>query len=295
MTSRIQGVTVRPTRLTPADAELDVEVRYTFPKPTTEFHGRLMGPTCLYSTTIEVAYRVRFRPQQPGQPPAVQGRVLIPDPSWWDPHSPFLYHGPVELWEEGQKVEEVSVRCGLRHLLVTPGGLRWNGTLLPLRGVRRADCTEPEMRQLHGEGVNLLLVPYTDAIGPLWDIADRVGMLLLAELPGSDMGLMKWAAMQPVPHPSHLGFVVQPEGATPVQGAVYSLSRMIAGYGHQAGCVVGVFLNNPPGPAPEGARFVVCDSDLLPHLSDVSLPRLVVGGDPAQFGDDEPILGTIAS
>jgi hypothetical protein len=168
--------------------------------------------------------------------------------------------------------------------------------LLPLRGVRRADCTEPEMRQLHGEGVNLLLVPYTDAIGPLWDAADRVGMLLLAEVSGFDAYLMKRAALlDPVAHPSHLGFIVRPEGDSDGRGAVWFLARMIAGYGHQAGCLVGVVMNGASGPAPQGARFVVCDSDLLPHLSDVSLPRLVVGGDPAQFGDDEPILGTIAS
>src|SRR5262245_17540929 len=103
--TRIREVTIRPTRLTPAEAELSVEMRFAFPKPTTELRGRLMGPSCRYSKTIEVAYPVRMTSRSESGPPILHARVVIPEPSWWDTESPFTYQGPIELWEDARRVE----------------------------------------------------------------------------------------------------------------------------------------------------------------------------------------------
>src|SRR4051794_7203464 len=96
----------RLLRLTPAEAEIALDAGQAV-----EARGRLTGPTCEYSTTVEVAYPVRGN------------RVVIPEPAWWDADSPFLYGGTVELWRDGSRVGECRVRIGLSHA-------RSNGTAL---------------------------------------------------------------------------------------------------------------------------------------------------------------------
>src|SRR5947208_1827807 len=179
MYPRIRNVTIRPMRLTPTEAELAVEMKYTFPQPTTELRGRLMGPTCLYSTTIEVAYPIRMLPRETGGPPVLRGRVVIPEPSWWDPQSPFLYVGVVELWEEGRKVEDVRVRCGLRHAEFGPTGLQWNGRPLELRAIRRGDCSADDLKRLREQGANLLIQQSGRPLADVLATADRLGMLVM--------------------------------------------------------------------------------------------------------------------
>src|SRR5437763_15625817 len=118
MSQRIRRVELSDPTLVPAEAEVWVTVHLDRLTPTTAVRGRLMGPTCRYAGTVEVAYPLRsLGPSQ--KPPASEGpalttRVVIPEPSFWDPESPFLYHGPVELWEDGERREQVTVRHGLR-------------------------------------------------------------------------------------------------------------------------------------------------------------------------------------
>ena len=95
MTNRIRRVSIENHSLVPAEAEVRLKVELAHVTPTTEVRGRLMGPRCPYSSTVEIAY-----PLRPLREPVPQGlacRVLIPEASLWDPVSPFLYEGPVEL------------------------------------------------------------------------------------------------------------------------------------------------------------------------------------------------------
>src|SRR5262245_9694928 len=112
---RIKSSTVRLARLTPTEAELRIELRCTEMRSTSEIRGRLMGPTCLYSTTIDIAYPVKMLPHRKDASHALEARVVIPEPAWWDPESPFFYHGPVELWEHERRIESFNLKCGLRH------------------------------------------------------------------------------------------------------------------------------------------------------------------------------------
>src|SRR5438093_6580949 len=109
MSARIDQVTIKPVRLTPTEAELAVEVAYSPAQPTCELHGRLMGPTCVYSTTVEVAYPIRRPHVSDDNPQKLIGRVVMPEPGWWDPESPFLYTAVVELWDDGSKLGAARV------------------------------------------------------------------------------------------------------------------------------------------------------------------------------------------
>src|SRR5919204_1388628 len=102
MSNSIRRVEVRNRSLSPAGAEVWVSVIPERRTPATEVIGRLVGPRCRYATTVEVAYPFRPFPRPVEGLPGLTRRVVIPEPSFWEPASPFLYQGPVELWEGDQ-------------------------------------------------------------------------------------------------------------------------------------------------------------------------------------------------
>ena len=175
MSNRIRNIHVKDHSLVPAEAELRLTVELEQITPTTEVRGRLMGPRCRYSSTVEVAYPLR--PVADTGPLRRGFRVIIPEACMWDPVSPFLYEGPVELCEEGRRVDQVHVSHGLRSLSMGPKGLRVNGQLLALRGREVVSATEEQLLALRAEGVNLLVTPAANA--DLWEMADRLGFLVL--------------------------------------------------------------------------------------------------------------------
>src|SRR5262245_50237038 len=113
MSNSIRGVEIIDESLTPAECVARVVVSVAKVTPTTEIRGRLTGPRCVYTATGEVDYPSRRLTQQAG-PNQVLGRVVIPEPSLWDPESPFLYQGLVELWQDGQRCDQTIVPHGLR-------------------------------------------------------------------------------------------------------------------------------------------------------------------------------------
>src|SRR5262245_8339337 len=95
MSNRICEVQVEIVLLTPAKSELLVRVVVEGRTPTAELRGRLTGPHCAFANTVQVAY-----PLQPVAGPALgeialAARVVIPESSFWDPASPFLYRGTI--------------------------------------------------------------------------------------------------------------------------------------------------------------------------------------------------------
>lgn len=181
MHTRIRSVTVRPIRLTPTEAELAIDVLCSELHTTSELRGRLMGPICPYSTTIEVAYPIHSRAHGHGKP-VLHAQCIIPEPAWWDAESPFLYHGPIELWEHESRVESLSLRCGLRHAQWAGEQLIWNGRPVELRSRAITEFEETDLRLLRNRGFNGIIVPAASAKSA-WMIADRIGLLVVTEPP----------------------------------------------------------------------------------------------------------------
>jgi len=195
MNSRIRSIAVAPIRLTPTEAELAIDLHCSELHPTTEMHGRLMGPMCLYSTTVEVAYPIRMHSRGRGQP-VLHGRVVIPEPAWWDPESPFLYHGPIELWEHETRVESSSVRCGLRHAVWNSEQLNWNGQPVVLKSQTLTEVDEPTLRSVRERGFNSVIVPAVIA-KTMWQLADRIGLFVMTNPPIKIDGLQHPSAVPP--------------------------------------------------------------------------------------------------
>jgi len=176
MSNRIRHIQIDNICLVPAEAELRLGVELEQVTPATEVRGRLMGPRCPYSSTVEIAYPLwPARDSEPGQ---LAYRVIIPEANLWDPVSPFLYEGPVELWEEGRRVDEVHVSHGLRSLTVGARGLRINGRPFQLRGREVEEVKEEQLQAWHAEGINLL-VSRSGENADLWGLADRLGFMVL--------------------------------------------------------------------------------------------------------------------
>jgi hypothetical protein len=216
MDNHILGVTVRDRSLTPAAAELRVVVQTAFCTPRTEIRGRLMGPHCPFASTVEVAYALRPLPEAD----ELSARVVIPEPSFWDPQSPFLYGGPVELWEDGGRCEVVQVRHGLRVLRFGPRGLTVNGRPLALRAKELTTaCPDDEALRLRRSGYNLLIAPVAEETAALWDTGDRLGFLVAGRVNADDAETpARLAELRR--HPSCLGWLAgdaasAPEGSLP--------------------------------------------------------------------------------
>src|SRR5271156_3487353 len=134
MTALIQHIQVDDVSLVPAQAELRLTVTLDRDWGDAEVRGRLMGPRCLFSRTVEIAYPLRLLPGPPPGPRSRCFRVMIPECSLWDLQSPFRYEGPVEVWRNNQRLDQAWVSHGLRALTLGARGWRLNGRPLAVCG-----------------------------------------------------------------------------------------------------------------------------------------------------------------
>ncbi len=217
---------------------------------------------------MEVAYPLRqfLRRPEGVNGPAV--RVVIPEPSLWDPEGPFVYQGMVELWEGGVRCDQVPVRRGLRRVLLGPHGLRVNGKGLLLRGRALTGCDESEAAALRRAGCNLLLA---QAEADLWDLADLCGFFVLGRLSEpSEAALVRAERLSD--HPSCFGWLLEPPFER-WQGEPIRRLR-------EAGAQVGVQIAGPPEPAPEGIGFIACPAAAAAYGRVLGLPLLLLGDGP---------------
>lgn len=110
MTNRIREVQVTQRRWDVAEAELWITVVPEQLTPTTELRGRLVGPRCSGTSTVEIAYPLQPLPHPAETTNGLIARVVIPDPLTWEPQRPYVYEGPVELWQDGIKCDNTPVR-----------------------------------------------------------------------------------------------------------------------------------------------------------------------------------------
>lgn len=130
MQPTIREIQIVNHRFDPTETVLHVNVAIHNPAPNVQFRGRFNGPSCPFSTTIEIAYPLRERARDE----VITLSAVIPEPSWWDPESPFVYIGFVDLMREGVVAERVNFQHAIYWLQMTSKGLRLNGQPFVLRG-----------------------------------------------------------------------------------------------------------------------------------------------------------------
>ena len=269
MSNRILRVQVRDRSLDPAQAELWVVAEAERVTPTTELRGRLMGPRCVYAATVEVAYPLRPLARPPESVTGPAARVVIPEPSLWDPEGPFVYDGTVELWEGGVRCDDARLRRSLRRILLGPGGLRVNGRPLLLRGRAATECDDNEAAALRRAGVNLL-VAAPGAATALWELADIRGFFVLGRLRDPDEASLALAERR-AEHPSCFGWLLGP----PFERWAGEPIRRLRASGARVGVALG---EAPAGALPEGIAFAACPAAAASGAP--GLPLLLVGAGP---------------
>src|SRR5713226_2145266 len=104
MNNRIRSLRISNTSVNPAEADISISVQPEQVTSTTQIRGRIVGPRCAYSSTVEVAYPMRevSRRYENYDIPGLTLRIVIPEPCLWDPQSPFVYEAVAELWQSDQ-------------------------------------------------------------------------------------------------------------------------------------------------------------------------------------------------
>lgn len=176
----LPDISLQTRRLDPAEAD----VRVHCPQPVS---GRLVGPRCRYASTIEVAHYLRPMP-------GGEQRVIIPEPSLWEPESPFYYEAILEV---GAPPTSVRRRHGLRSLALTPSGVRINGKPLTLRSKPCDHLDETTAVHWRGAGINTILCPLETETEGLWDLADQLGFFIVGRMEHEDVAIVHRFASHP--------------------------------------------------------------------------------------------------
>ena len=290
MSNRITKLLVFDGRLTPTDADVYVSVYPAEVTSTTQVRGRLAGPSCPYAETVEIAYPLREFSREYASTgiPHITVRAVIPEPNWWHPDSPFLYRGPLELWQADQCCERRELTHGLRVIRLGPAGFKVNGKVLSLCGVARDALTADEARRWHDAGCNTLLANVGPAGEELWELADRYGFLMLGRIrQRSD-----YRQAAPVrKHPSHLGWLLD---QALLEDELVRAALPTPADDKQG---LGIELHSAPtAPLPEQIGFVACGEELFPEVMDLPLPVILLARRPFQPAAEPAaldVLGTI--
>jgi hypothetical protein len=229
--------------------------------------GKIRGPRCRYSQTVEVVYPLREVPT--GHPCELLGRVVIPEPNLWDVQSPFMYGGTVQLLADGQPGDSRAVAFGLRDLRIGPSGVRCNGRPVALHGHTLDDRGGPvPWDDLRRRGVNLIQVPAEEGTAGRWSEADAVGCLVVYGL--TDGEFAHRLALELAQHPCGLGWVV------PAERINEPFVADLLGSAEGPTLPLGMELREPPtAPVPPAVRFVICPPAVLGALSEVTVLKLV--------------------
>jgi hypothetical protein len=274
MTNSINDIRIRNHRLNPAEAELAISVTPEHIFSMTQVRGMIVGPQCRYASTVEVAYAFSevSRKYESTDIPGIICKVLIPEPSLWDPVSPFLYKGQVELWESGKQCKVVHVTHCLRDLSLGRYGLRINGAALLLRGKSLVGpVSEADAISLHNQGINTLLVDADNSTPILWDMADRLGFVILTRISNDQELKIALRRTREIRYRSFcLGWLISPQ-------AVENELALIAAQTLLSTPLLGLELTRAhSGPVPEGFTFVAYEESLAASLAEIKMPSLLL-------------------
>jgi hypothetical protein len=106
---------------------------------TFRISGHVVGPTCLYSSTLQARIPLAHRGVTTwGGGPAITAEAVVPDPCYWSSELPFLYRavGSIAGGEQGQDTFDESF--GMRAVDVVRKKFALNGKVWVPRSVRRS-------------------------------------------------------------------------------------------------------------------------------------------------------------
>jgi hypothetical protein len=286
------AITIRKhiVRLTQAEAELRFLVTLGGPADDLQVRGRLMGPRCPYAATVEVAYPLRELERERDQAgvTSILLRTVIPEPSMWDPESPFLYSGPLGIWRGNELLEQQIQQIGFIGWGLGSRGLRVNGKYIDLQATLIKELNPELSAQLREQHFNCVVVEVSEATCSTWEMADRFGFFVLGHITGEDA----WRVARRLEgRPSSLGWIL-------TQAALAGLKpQAFAGTSYTGSApLIGLEVEKLPEQPISGVSFLVAAPGVAEKPSASGLPWLrIERGDKADEALDlsEGILGTL--
>lgn len=261
MVNRILDLVVVNHRLDPVATELRVYVKLADITPATQIRGQFLGPRCAYASTIEIAYPLK----EVSRGDYLEFQARIPEPSWWDPESPFLYKGVLQLWQEDAMCDHAAIHHGIRRVQLTPKGLRVNGLQYLLRGRTLTHLSESDAQQLRARGINTILTNLTDAGLDVWRAADRLGFFVLG-MSDEPTRFVQWQH-EISGHASALGWIFNRTEFGDVQAS-------LTGHGREVRPLFFGVNTSATGELPN-ADFLFCHERELGWLEEIALPKIV--------------------
>ncbi|HZM04006.1 MAG TPA: hypothetical protein VFC44_13425 [Candidatus Saccharimonadales bacterium] len=124
--------------------------------------------------------------------------IEMPDAKRWTPDEPFLYTAGITLESHGREIDKVEERFGMREITTRADVLLLNGKPLYLRaygddsvwvrsGVPPASREDflKQLRLTKSYGFNCIRFHSSVPVREVFEAADEVGMLIMAELPAA--------------------------------------------------------------------------------------------------------------
>ena len=120
--------------------------------------------------------------------------MTVPDVNLWSLESPYLYTLRTELIEKGKVIDSSDIPVGIRSLSFDPNnGFSLNGKNMKVKGVCihhdagalgavvPEEVWERRLRNLKDLGVNALRMSHNPQAPVVYDLADRLGLLIMDE------------------------------------------------------------------------------------------------------------------
>lgn len=137
--------------------------------------GTLTGPMCPYAHTLPATLALVDR--GPGESPLAE--AYVPEPCFWTPEMPHVYHAKVQLCRDGRVLATAERIVGIRTLGAIDRKLIYDANRWVLRGVRAAAVPPTDLAAWRASGAAMVVSNPCDA---LCEQASRIGVLLVAEL-----------------------------------------------------------------------------------------------------------------
>jgi len=169
-------------------AEARVYARVTIPN---EWHnlrlvGVLEGPHCQFARTLPS--KVAFADSGPGE--SLLAEAFVPDPCFWSPEVPHLYHARLELRRDGRPIATADRWLGIRPLAAAGKQLVLAGRNWVLRAAHAEKLASTGLAPWR-ETSTAMIVPADEG---LLGEASRQGVFCVGVLSGTAASIMAWLA-----------------------------------------------------------------------------------------------------
>ncbi|HEY7330999.1 MAG TPA: hypothetical protein VH592_25405 [Gemmataceae bacterium] len=267
--NRLKGIERYKLAVSPAAAEIWFQVAVQRVTQGTEVRGQIVGPRCLFTQTPEVSSPLRSVKYKEGEQLVLIARTAIPKPGFWDPLAPLLYRVVLELWQDGQRCDVAGFDLGFRMIEISSDYVLVNKQPLSLQGMSCLPESREEAAARKQAGYNLVLAD--EKQWHWWVRANPMGFFLLEKAALSTLtphyiGLV-------TQQPCFLGFVLDRE----LLDRSLSENESFLRPWQERRVFIGLELDGlPPSSLPNGLSFLVCPESVLPALSAISLPKLIL-------------------